>query len=132
MKNEMKKSLERRFAGAEGYEKLLIATFLYPTCRFKEKFFTGPLVIERAKSLLQEKLDSMVDNENCDHGLEPPPKRPCTDLWKGFSDVLEEAGAGVSDEGGSKEFDVYLAEPLISFDKENCYNWWANNRQRLP
>ena len=39
---------------------------------------------------------------------EPSPKRPCTGLWKSFSDILEEAGASVSSEGGSQELDAYL------------------------
>ena len=47
MKNEMT-SLQRRFADAEENKKLLVATILDP--RFKEKFFSGTVVIERAKS----------------------------------------------------------------------------------
>ena len=44
---------------------------------------------------------------------------------------LEEAGASVSSEGGSQELDAYLAEPLITFGRESCYSWWANNRHRF-
>ena len=48
MKNEMKTSLQRQFADAEENEKLLVAAILDP--RFKEKFFSGTVVTERAKS----------------------------------------------------------------------------------
>ena len=129
MKNEMKTSLQRRFADAEENEKLLVATILDP--RFKEKFFSGPVVTERAKSRVQDKISSLnIGSKN--PNKEPSPKRPCTGLWKTFSDILEEAGASVSSEGGSQELDAYLAEPLITFGRESCYSWWANNRHRFP
>ena len=57
MKNEMKTSLQRRFADAEENEKLLVATILDP--RFKGKFFSGPVVTDRAKSQVQEKISSL-------------------------------------------------------------------------
>ena len=63
---------------------------------------------------------------------EPSLKHPCTGLWKTFSDILEEAGASVSSEGGAQELDTYLAEPLITFGRESCYSWWANNKHRFP
>jgi len=67
MKNEMKTSLQRRFADAEENEKLLVATILDP--RFKEKL---------------------------------------------------------------QKLDAYLAEQRITFGRESCYSWWANNRHRFP
>ena len=57
MKNEMNTSLQRRFAGAEENEKLLVATILDP--RFKEKIFSGPVATERAKSQVREKISSL-------------------------------------------------------------------------
>ena len=63
---------------------------------------------------------------------EPYPKRPCTGLWKSFSDMLEEADASVSSEGGSQELDAYLEEPLITFGRESCYSLWASNTHRFP
>ena len=100
--------------------------------RFKEKFFSGPVVAERAKSLVREKISSLTTgSESENDGLEPSPKRPCG-LWKSFSDILEEAGASVRNESDSQKLDAYLAEPLIIFSRESCYNWWANNRHRFP
>ena len=91
------------------------------------------MLSERAKSLVREKISSLTtDSEIENDGLEPSPKRPCTGLWKSFSDILEEAGASVSNESGSQKLDAYLAEPLITFGRESCYNWWANNRHRFP
>ena len=30
------------------------------------------------------------------------------------------------------ELDTYIAEPLISFERENYFSWWENNMQRFP
>ena len=49
IKNEMKTSLQRRLADAEENEKLLVATIM--DSRFKEKFFSGPVVTVREQSL---------------------------------------------------------------------------------
>ena len=131
MKTETKTSLERRLADADGNKRLLVATIMDP--RFKEKFFSGLIVAERAKSLVGEKiLSPTTGSENKNAGLEPSPKRLCTGLWKRFSDILEEAGASVSNESGSQKLDAYLAETLITLGRESCYNWWANNRHRFP
>ena len=100
MKREMNASLERRFSDAEGNENLLIATILDP--RFKEKFFTGATIVEKVKSLVCEKIGRITrqreeDNPD-DNEIEPSSKRPCSGIWKNFSDILEEAGASVSNE----------------------------------
>ena len=103
MKNEMKTSLQRQFADAEENEKLLVATILDP--RFKEKFFCGPVVTERAKSQEREKISSLnIGSKNSNK--EPSPKRPCTGLWKSFSNTHDH-----------------------TFGRESCYSWWANNTQ---
>ena len=63
---------------------------------------------------------------------EPSPKRPCTDLWKSFTEILEEAGTsttGSSDCASEIEIDKYLSEPLLQFHKSNC---WAENKERFP
>lgn len=130
MKNEMKASLER-FARSEENENLAIATMLDP--RFKDKFFSRLAVSERVKSQVQEKLSSLKAScENPSNRLEPPPKRPCTGMWKSFSDILEEAGASVTNGSGPNELETYLAESLITYGRESCYIWWANNRHRFP
>ena len=49
-----------------------------------------------------------------------------------FSDIKEEAGASVSDEGGSDQLNTYLVEPLITFDRDSCYSWWVSNRYSFP
>ena len=47
---------------------------------------------------------------------EPPAeKHPCPEsgIWKTFLDILEEAGANVSDSINSQELGTYQAKPLI-------------------
>ena len=65
----------------------------------------------------QREEDNPDDNE-----VEPSSKYPCSGIWKNFSDILKEAGASVSNESRLQELDVYLAEPLIKFGRESCYN----------
>jgi len=45
---------------------------------------------------------------------------------------LQEAGANVSDSSNLQELDTFLAEPLIKFGRESCYQWWASNQCRFP
>ena len=140
MKQEMNASLERRFSDAEENENLLIATILDP--RFKEKFFTGPTIVEKVISLVRDKICDLTrqhkedncehEEDNRDHEVGPSSKRPCIGIWKHFSDILEEAGASVSNESRLQELDTYLAEPLIKFGRESCYTWWATNKNRFP
>ena len=77
----------------------------------------------------QREEDNPDDNE-----IEPSSKHPCNGIWKNFSDILEEAGASVSNESRLQELDIYLAELVIKFgrERESCYNWWAANRHRFP
>ena len=100
-KSEMKKSLEKRFAGAERNEKLTIATMLDQ--RFKNKFFSHFLVSNNVKLLVQaHQAETLQAVDATDTGLEEPPqKRPHTTLWKAYSDVIEESGGVVSCEDGS-------------------------------
>ena len=73
--------------------------------RFKEKFFCGPVVTERAKSQEREKISSLnIGSKNSNK--EPSPKRPCTGLWKSFSNTHDH-----------------------TFGRESCYSGWANNTQ---
>ena len=73
----------------------------------------------------------ITEEENSDE-VEPSSKRPCSGIWKNFSDILEKAGASVSNESRLQELDTYLAEPLIKFGRESCYGWWAANKIRFP
>ena len=96
MKSEMDLSLKRRFEKIEDNEKLIVATLVDP--RFKEKFFSGPTVVEKVKKLVWDLIKSI---EESSHQSEKEPhakKRPCPEsgIWKIFSDMLEEAGANVS------------------------------------
>lgn len=76
MKSEMKTSLERGFTDSEENERLLILTVVDP--RFKQKFYRGPLVTQKAKSLVRDKITSFIAvSENPSDGLQPPPKWPC-------------------------------------------------------
>ena len=96
MKSEMKKSLEKRFAGVERNEKLTIATILDP--RFKNKFFSHPSVSNNVKSLVQaHQTETQQVVDATDRALEEPPqKRQCTTLWRVYSDIIEESGGIVS------------------------------------
>lgn len=132
MKSEMDLSLKRRFEEIEDNEKLTVATLVDP--RFKDKFFSGPAVVEKVKKLVRDLIKSVEESSH--HSEEEPPaeKRPCPEsgIWKTFSDILEEAGANVSDSSNLQELDTFLAEPLIKFGRESCYSWWASNHCRFP
>ena len=133
MKNEMKSSLMRRFSNIEENEKLTVATLLDP--RFKDKFFTGQLVKTRVESSIRTMISDLkglpVETDEVDI-QEPSPKRPCTEMWQSYTEILEEAGAVFTDVDSADELDTYIAEPLISFERENCFSWWENNMQRFP
>ena len=66
MKSEMKKSLEKRFAGVERNEKLTIATILDP--RFKNKFFSHPSVSNNEYKHIRQRHNRLL--------------MPQTELWK--------------------------------------------------
>jgi len=68
MKSEMNLSLKRRFEEIEDNEKLTVATLVDP--RFKEKFFSGPAVVEIVKNFVRELIKSV---EESDHQSEEPP-----------------------------------------------------------
>ena len=42
------------------------------------------------------------------------------------SKILEEAGAIFTDVDSADELDTYIAEPLVSFERDNCFTWWVN------
>ena len=131
MKAEMLKSLKTRFANVEENEHLVMATLLDP--RFKDKFFSGPEERAAARQLLEKKKSelggdlSAATRDPC-----PSPKRPCTDLWQSFSEILEEAGASPTEFNPELDIDKYLSEPLIAFHRSNCYTWWTENSTRFP
>ena len=111
MKAEMKSSLMRRYAYVEENEKLAIATILDP--RFKDKFFTNLSVKNSIKALVREKtLDHTSDlSAQIEIDLtELPSKRPCLNVLKTFSEILEEEGTSFTSDISSQEFDTYLGE----------------------
>ena len=131
MKNEMKSSLMRRFADVEDNQYLTVATLLDP--RFKDKFFTHPSIKIQVSSLIQKQISDLKSTgvQDEEEIPEPPPKRVCTDVWKTYSEILEEAGANVTSENG-EELDTYIAEALVPFGRETSLVWWANNMKRFP
>ena len=93
-------------------------------------------MVDKVKSLIREKIchvirESDTHNEN-NNKVEPSSKRPYSGIWKNSYDILEEAGASMSNKSRLQELDTYLAELLIKFGRENCYNWWADNKNRSP
>lgn len=101
--------------------------------RFKAKFFSEPAVVEKVKKLVQDLLKSVEESSHQSEEEPPAEKCPCPEsgIWK-TSDILEEAGANVSDSSNSQELDTFLTEPLIKFGRESCYSWWASNHYRFP
>ena len=133
MKREMLKSLRGRYGDAESNEFLVLSSILDP--RFKDKCFSSGQVKTVARELLQQRLSALSTpvhaSENID-SEEPSPKRSRTALLECFSEILQEAGASVS-EDSENEVARYLSEPLIEFHKGNQYlTWWANNQNRFP
>ena len=132
MKKEMLSSLNRRFCDIENTETLALATLLDPC--FKDKFFSGIVAREEAKSVLIDKVDEIINTM----ALEQPPieepqeKRPRTSVMKYFNEILEEAGTNSSSSPSSTAIvDQYLAEPIVDYRKGNAYTWWENNRSRF-
>ena len=125
MKSEMLTSLNRRYGDVESNESLVLATLLDP--RFKDKFFSGAHEKTNAKELLDNKVAEITGT---DETRVPSPKRPKPNLLKCFADILEEAGVEV--DTYNAVVDKYLAEPLLSFHRENSYSWWAENKIRFP
>ena len=104
IKSEMLASLKRRFSDTEKSKCLVIATLLDP--RFKDKFFSG-----RVKELLPDKCwrkrRNLVKLEKSWAAQQPSPKRPCTNLWESFSEILEEAGTCPTDFRSEVDIDKY-------------------------
>ena len=101
MKREMLSSLNRRYIAVEANAPLVLATILDPVT-----------AITATQSSLAP---------------EPPPKRARTVTLNCLSEILEEAGATVSNVSSS-EGEKNLAEPLIPFYRANSYSCWAENR----
>ena len=105
MKSEMLASLKRRFSDTEKNECLVIATLLDP--HFKDKFFIGPSERAAVRQMLEKKKEELGEAGRSLAAQEPSPKRPCTNLWKSFSEILEEAGASTTD--FRSEVDIYTS-----------------------
>ena len=137
MKTEMLASLNRRFINMESNETLVLATMLDPC--FKDKYFSGTVEKEEAKKLLIEKvIENMVDtshDESSEANIQPPEKRPRTEMMKCFEEILEEASIDMPSSRSSSTSIVekYLAEPNLHYHSGNAYAWWADgNRLRFP
>ena len=107
MKNEMDLSLKRRFEKIVDNEKLTVATMLDP--RFKDMFFSGQSVVEKVKKLVLDLIKEVEESSLQSEEEAPAEKCLCPEsgVWKTFSDMLEEAGANVSDSSNLKELDTF-------------------------
>ena len=117
MKREMLKSLRRRYGDAESNEFLVLSSILDP--RFKDKCFSSGQVKTVARELLQQRFSALSTPVHAGEDIdseEPAPKRPRTALLECFSEILQEAGASVS-EDSENEIARYLSEPLIEFHR---------------
>lgn len=89
MKSEMLRSLNTRFKDVEDKESLALATLLDPC--FKNKFFSVPDKLVKAKDLLIGQLDSRLIPTPTSDGEPPVQKRVRTEMMKCFDDILAEA-----------------------------------------
>ena len=91
--------------------------------QIKEKNFSGPAVVEKVKLIWD--LSKSIEENSHQSEEEPPAEKslcPESGIWKIFSGNLEETGANVSHLSNLQEFDTFLAEPLIKFERESCYS----------
>ena len=131
MKAEMLASLNRRYAGIEKNELLVIATVLDP--RFKDKFFTSSTDRVNAIDLIKSKITDSDNPASVSLPESSPassPKRLKSEVWNCFTEILEQSGALVS-ESDPSELDQYLQEPLITFHRANSFQWWHDNQHRF-
>ena len=131
MRQEMLRSLRRRYENVESNEILTISTILDP--RFKDKCFTASSTVERSIYALKDKVMEIRSNQAppTDTDKEPVSKRHKTGLLQCLSEILEEAGASVDDCGN--EVELYLSEPLIEFHGgHHVLTWWSTNKVRFP
>ena len=86
--------MKRRYEFVESDEAIALSTLLDP--RFKDKFFTDSFARSEAQKMLNEKMDELRESGQSaaptDSTEEPPAKKPPSDLWKSFSEIVEEAG----------------------------------------
>ncbi len=120
MKKELLKSLENRFKKAEKENFLLLATILDP--RYKDRYFSGPEVSKKARSLFIEKYEDIEDDAPLKSPSqvhkaipEPPAKRPR--LW----DLAEPEGPKVSN--ATVIVNNYLAAPTKPLDSDPLAFW---------
>ena len=128
MKSEMLASLKRRFSDTEKNECLVVEHYLILVLRIN---FSVVLVKEMLPDKCWRK-EGLGEAGRSLAAQEPSPKRPCTNLWESFSEILEEAGTSPTDFRSEVDIDKYLSEPLLKFHRSNCYTWWAENKERFP
>ena len=144
MKNELLRSLNRRFCDVGDNQHLALASSL--DCRFKNRFFDVAEQQAKAKGMLLEEVRKLlvfeVQNFECgdeSHETEPASKlinrrTAPTELLKSFEEILVESGSLV-DSGPTNvasSVEQYLSKPLIEFHRSNCYDWWRDNKARFP
>ena len=143
MKNEMLCSLNQRFSDLGDKEHLLLASFLNP--RFKNRFFDGAkakeMMVEEVRKLTGKPMIEVRNSESGDESHETEPgakyihrRTEPTKLWKSFEEILEESGSLVDSGPTSVASSVeqYLAESLIEFHRNNCYDWLRDSKARFP
>ena len=134
MKAEMLASLNRRYAGIEKSELLVIATILDP--RFKDKFFTSSTDRVNAMDLIKSKISEsdnpalVSSSELSPASVGSSPKRVRSEVWNCFTEILEQSSALVS-ESDPSELEQYLHEPLITFHRANSFQWWRDNQHHF-
>ena len=80
-----------------------------------------------------EKHITCTSESEPDESLEPPPsKRPNSQVWNTYTEILQESGAHVIEENRNDELEIYMAEHLVPIEHDSCYKWWANNCNRSP
>ena len=77
-------------------------------------------MVEKVKKLVWDLVKSVEESNHQSEEEPPVEKRPCPEsgIRKTFSDMLEEAGANVSNSCNLQEVNTFLAEPLIEFRRK--------------
>ena len=116
VKAQMKDSFSIRFSDIEHNDLLTVATLLDP--RFKDKFFSSPPVKTRVECAVRALAVASSPPQQDVSSVEPcesSPKRPCTEMWKIYNEIVEENG---SDETNTDELETYTLEPLVPFHRQ--------------
>ncbi|XP_065891639.1 zinc finger BED domain-containing protein 4-like [Dysidea avara] len=133
-KSEMDLSLKRRFEEIEDNEKLAVATLV--DSRFKDKFFSGPAVIEKVKKLVRDLVKSVEVSSHQSEEEPPAEKRPCPEsgIWSSGSARKVSTSCKLHELLTFAPASSNMSENvfLIEFRRESCYSWWASNYYRFP